>query len=181
MSGGGVPSMGEVTQPVREGARAPGRTLVRPVAREADLDLLDRLESHDLLPAFRQQMKDLRADLFSKVKTKQLFGNQISAHTLLSLASSYVDDMNRRKLPDIRKAWNSSEGRVIGDVYENAWYTYRSGLEHTCSKMEDIYLYECVHAAGVTKDLEIGAKKEIVCFVDTSHFKKIASMTSSLK
>ena len=154
------------------------RALVAPVSRTADLDQLAELQPRQLQDQFRRQMRVVKDDLFRLVKPKQLFGQTVSGRLLLSVTRSYLDDMNRRKVPDIRKAWDSSEGSVLDDVYAEAKDHYFKGLEQKCGVKEETFLFECIHPAGVTehKDLESGSGQS---FPPNSHHPHIILTSSS--
>jgi Ca2+-binding EF-hand superfamily protein len=142
------------------------RSLICPVRVDDDLRVLGTLPSRSFQDDFQRQMRELRADIFRMVKPKRLFGQTVSARLLLNLAHSYVDDLNRRVPADIRKAWDSSEGRVLSDVYDSARELYEKGMEERCSVREDIYLYECIHPAGVTETLELGAHPQLIAQIE---------------
>jgi hypothetical protein len=142
------------------------RALVCPVDYTDDLSDLSTLPPRSFRPDFLVQVEGLRDDIFRMVKPKQLFGQTVSARLLLTLLRSYVDDLNRRIAPDIRKAWDTSEGRVLDDVYLSAREQYASGLDQLCAECEEIFLYECIHPAGVTEAKEIGSQPQLIAQIE---------------
>ena len=131
------------------------RALVSPVSRTADMDQLAELQPRQLQDQFRRQMRVVKDDIFRLVKPKQLFGQAVSCRLLLALTRSYLDDMNRRRVPDIRKAWDSSEGSVLDDVYAEAKAHYYKGMEEKCDVREDVKFFECLRLAGVTEQADL--------------------------
>ena len=142
------------------------RALVYPVDYTDDLSDLSALPPRSFRPDFLHQVQSLRDDIFQMVKPKQLFGQTVSARLLLTLLRSYVDDLNRRLPPDIRKAWDMSEGRVLEDVYLSAREQYETGMDELCAKTEEIFLYECIHPAGVTDTKEMGSQPQLIAQIE---------------
>jgi hypothetical protein len=131
--------------------------LVSPVGQAAQLARLTELGSRDLEPEFREQLEALRESLWETAMPKQTFGRPLSASMLLELARTYADDLGRRVVPDLRKAYERAESTVLERAYFDAFAKYRDGLDEYCHRREDLQIYECVHDVYVTHDLETAA------------------------
>ena len=59
------------------------------------------MPDNELRPEFLNQMRNLRAKIFKKVKPKQLNGKILSGEMLLELASAYTGAINEGTVPNI--------------------------------------------------------------------------------
>ena len=65
-------------------------TMVRPTEDERDLQKLQDLENESMRAEFVDQMEELRAKIFKRVKPKSLNGRNITGETLLELCEAYT-------------------------------------------------------------------------------------------
>jgi hypothetical protein len=80
-------------------------TLVRPVETEGQLQTLFALPDQELRPQFLEQASNLRSKILKKVKPKRIRGKALDGETLLELALSYVDVINKGTLPNFDSSY----------------------------------------------------------------------------
>lgn len=64
--------------------------MVRPTEAEKDLQKLDQIDNSLLRPEFVNQVKAIRAKVYSKVKPKKVNGQSLNGQLLVSLCKGYM-------------------------------------------------------------------------------------------
>jgi hypothetical protein len=80
-------------------------TLVRPVETESQLQTLFALPDQELRPQFMEQAGNLRSKILKKVKPKRIRGKALDGESLLELALSYVEVINKGTLPNFDSSY----------------------------------------------------------------------------
>ncbi len=80
-------------------------TLVRPVETEAQLQSLFLLPDQELRKEFLEQAANLRSKILKKVKPKRIKGKVLDGESLLELAQSYVEVINKGTLPNFESSY----------------------------------------------------------------------------
>eukprot|EP00640_Fibrocapsa_japonica_P000953 CAMPEP_0113935390 /NCGR_PEP_ID=MMETSP1339-20121228/2546_1 /TAXON_ID=94617 /ORGANISM="Fibrocapsa japonica" /LENGTH=822 /DNA_ID=CAMNT_0000937531 /DNA_START=19 /DNA_END=2487 /DNA_ORIENTATION=+ /assembly_acc=CAM_ASM_000762 len=80
-------------------------TLVRPAEEEQALRSLGNLSLDALRPEFRAGLKALKQKVFGMVRPKMLHGRILSGPMVATLATTYVESINRGGAPTISSAW----------------------------------------------------------------------------
>ena len=80
-------------------------TMIRPVEKEADLQILDSLEDNQLRAEFVLQIKKTRKMIFMKTCPKKIKGTYLDGIKYFQLASAYVKAINSGAAPNVDSAW----------------------------------------------------------------------------
>ena len=64
------------------------------------------MPDEELRPEFVQQMHQLRAKIYKKVRPKQLNGKVVTGKMLLELTHAYTQAINEGSVPNIQNAWS---------------------------------------------------------------------------
>mmetsp|Transcript_32011 Transcript_32011/g.71133 ORF Transcript_32011/g.71133 Transcript_32011/m.71133 type:complete len:534 (-) Transcript_32011:285-1886(-) len=135
-SGGSGPAV-EAKNAIRASIKAlfPDRdcfTLVRPVADEAQLRLLDTLEQGELRPEFTKGVSELTSRVLAKALPKRMGTQLVSGPILAGLAEAYVRAINEGAVPTISTAWQGvaeAECRAAAYAAEDAYRaTFNEGV-----------------------------------------------------
>ena len=103
--------------------------MVRPVEEESDLHNLQSLPDTVLRDEFVQQMGQLRAKVFKRVRPKMLHGKQITGETLLELTEAYVLAINKGSVPCIESAWSYICKNECDRAFKAALFLYKQNIQ----------------------------------------------------
>ena len=78
---------------------------MRPLTKEDDLQVLDKMDLTDLRPEFVEQVLELRKKIIYKATPKQINGKLVNGEILSGLLKSYVEAINVGAVPNIETAW----------------------------------------------------------------------------
>ena len=80
--------------------------MIRPLTKEENLQVLEKLELEELRPEFVDQVMQLRRKVINRIKPKVMHGRKLNGEMLYNLAGSYVDAINKGVVPNIETAWS---------------------------------------------------------------------------
>ena len=81
-------------------------TMIRPLTKEENLQILEKVPIEELRPEFVEQFMQLRRKVINRIKPKVMYRKRISGDMLNNLAGSYDDAINRGAVPNIETAWS---------------------------------------------------------------------------
>lgn len=80
--------------------------MIRPLTKEENLQILEKMQLEELRPEFVDQVMQLRRKVINRVKPKLMHGKKLTGDMLYNLAGSYVDAINKGAVPNIETAWS---------------------------------------------------------------------------
>lgn len=80
--------------------------MIRPLTKEENLQILEKLQLEDLRPEFVDQVMQLRRKVINRIKPKMMHGKKLNGEMLFNLSLSYVDAINKGAVPNIESAWS---------------------------------------------------------------------------
>jgi hypothetical protein len=80
--------------------------MVRPLTKEENLQILEKMELEDLRSEFVEQVMQLRRKVINRIKPKMMNGKKLNGEMLFNLAYTYVDAINKGVVPNIETAWS---------------------------------------------------------------------------
>ncbi|OMJ85342.1 hypothetical protein SteCoe_13378 [Stentor coeruleus] len=91
-------------------------TLVRPTNNEGELQCLDEKDIQTLRPEFISQTRELRKNIMTGIKLKEINGKALDGEIIAEMMISYVDTINNGSVPCIDNTWNYLCKNIIGKV-----------------------------------------------------------------
>lgn len=80
--------------------------MVRPLTKEENLQILEKMELEDLRSEFVEQVMQLRRKVINRIKPKMMNGKKLNGDMLFNLCVTYVDAINKGVVPNIETAWS---------------------------------------------------------------------------
>lgn len=108
-------------------------TMIRPLTKEENLQILEKMELEDLRPEFVDQVMQLRRKVINRIRPKMMHGKKLNGEMLYNLTLSYVDAINKGAVPNIESAWSyickNECQKASYDAYEKFEKNFQENFE----------------------------------------------------
>jgi hypothetical protein len=104
-------------------------TLVRPINDEQLLQQVDHLDMEQLRPEFREQVSDLKEQVFGQLAPKKINKIPCNGAMFVELAKAYVEAINGGGVPTISTAWEAVTIQECRAAMSSALDSYKGEME----------------------------------------------------